>query len=59
MRGGVDGAGLVARISRGYSVDFKRSAVRLTQIPRVEVQVVADALDSPSGAAARVSRALH
>jgi transposase len=28
-----------------YSLEFKASAVRLTQIPGMEVQVVADALD--------------
>lgn len=28
-----------------YSLDFKRKAVRLTQIPGMEVQVVAEALD--------------
>jgi transposase len=28
-----------------YSLQFKRSAVKLTQIPGVEVQVVAEALD--------------
>ena len=28
-----------------YSLEFKRSAVKLTQIPGVEVQVVAEALD--------------
>ena len=28
-----------------YSVEFKRSAVKLTQIPGVEVQVIAEALD--------------
>ena len=40
---------MAARLSRKklprYSVDFKRSAVRLTQIPGMEVQVVAEALD--------------
>jgi transposase len=28
-----------------YSLEFKRSAVKLTQVPGVEVQVVAEALD--------------
>jgi transposase len=28
-----------------YSLEFKRSAVRLTKIPGIEVQVVAEALD--------------
>lgn len=40
---------MAARLSRKklprYSLDFKRKAVRLTQIPGMEVQVVAKALD--------------
>ena len=31
--------------SSRYSLDFKRKAVRLTQIPGMEVQVIAEALD--------------
>ena len=40
---------MAARLSRKrlprYSLEFKRGAVKLTQMPGVEVQVVAEALD--------------
>jgi transposase len=40
---------MAARLSRKklprYSLEFKRKAVKLTQIPGLEVQVVAEALD--------------
>src|SRR5215212_7871784 len=40
---------MAARLSRKrlprYSLEFKRGAVKLTQVPGLEVQVVAEALD--------------